>query len=914
MEKNKLLRTLFKLGLTLGLFISLSAGAAFAAAPAAGATLTGTAQSIATSSTAVANNAITVTDANTQEITASNDIRIRIPSAINARWDTTDTTATIGGTEAGTVSTTVSYTGSNILIINVTGGFASANRTVIVSDLKFLGDAASAAANLEWSIDGGTAYGTGNANTALTITATDAAGALTMSNATAGSNGTATLTLTVSVAMAVNDTVTFTAPAELDVSNLSSTTVTGSLDGTTGVMSCTAVAQAVTCTLTTVGDHAAGAGLTIIFPASSVRGAYVASIGNIANLEINDVSATPAGADINSDTTVATPAITVGDLTSTNVQPESLSLSTISPNTFTFVTTAAIPTGAKIVIVYPASWNIAGAASQGASGLSGLTGGWLASVSGQTLTLTKLGGSTDAAGTKTININGVMTPSNEGSGGTYSITTRTSANANIETDEAVTADVIIGKVASSVVIGKPTLLAVTDDAGGGVKLTWTDPASDGTKYISILKGTDPAPVDGSQYAQVDKGKQMYIDTAVKKGDKVTYMLRATDGSTTGALSDPVTFVVGSTVTTTPTTPKTDAAPVTETLTVTLSAVGTSGESGTATITEVAGKAKVVLALKGAAKDVSQPAHIHMGSCAKPGDVKYSLTSALNGASETTLAVSLAELKAGVPLMINVHKSVADVAIYSACGDILMAAAKTDTMTDDAVDTDTDTTDDTANDDAAMEDAGDDDTAEVEEPKITLSDIATSWAKAEITNMVEKGIIKGHPDGTFKPKDKLKRSEAAILLCRVMSFDEKEKVDADPFTDVKKAVWYGSCVAQLKEAEIVKGNPDKTYKPENEINRAEFVALAMRAYGTFLEDDEKTEFDAALNSKEPKAAFKDIDVKKDWFANVGTVAKDNKFVLGAECSKGSKDKCFFGGNSITREEAAAVLDRIFADLL
>ncbi len=111
--------------------------------------------------------------------------------------------------------------------------------------------------------------------------------------------------------------------------------------------------------------------------------------------------------------------------------------------------------------------------------------------------------------------------------------------------------------------------------------------------------------------------------------------------------------------------KSDLGPVT----VKLSAQNNSGISGTATLTEVDGKAQVKLALTGGLATLAEPAHIHLGSCAALGDVKYPLSNVLTGKSTTVLNVSLAQLKAGLPLAINVHKSVAEAGVYVACGDI-----------------------------------------------------------------------------------------------------------------------------------------------------------------------------------------------------------------------------------------------------
>lgn len=95
----------------------------------------------------------------------------------------------------------------------------------------------------------------------------------------------------------------------------------------------------------------------------------------------------------------------------------------------------------------------------------------------------------------------------------------------------------------------------------------------------------------------------------------------------------------------------------------------SGESGMATLTEVNGKVMVNVSLTGAPSNVTQPAHIHLGSCPNPGAIEYPLTSLVNGQSQTTLNVTLGQLKSMEPLAINVHKSVSEVGTYVSCGDL-----------------------------------------------------------------------------------------------------------------------------------------------------------------------------------------------------------------------------------------------------
>lgn len=105
--------------------------------------------------------------------------------------------------------------------------------------------------------------------------------------------------------------------------------------------------------------------------------------------------------------------------------------------------------------------------------------------------------------------------------------------------------------------------------------------------------------------------------------------------------------------------------------VTMKEQNGSKQAGTATIVDVDGKAKVTIAVAAGAKEVAQPAHIHIGACPAPGAVAYPLNNVVNGMSETMLAVSTAELLGKLPLAINIHKSADDAKTYVSCGDIIV---------------------------------------------------------------------------------------------------------------------------------------------------------------------------------------------------------------------------------------------------
>jgi len=114
------------------------------------------------------------------------------------------------------------------------------------------------------------------------------------------------------------------------------------------------------------------------------------------------------------------------------------------------------------------------------------------------------------------------------------------------------------------------------------------------------------------------------------------------------------------------------------VTVTLDAQNDSGESGTATLTDLGnGKVRVEVSVTGAPAGVPQPLHIHQGTCAnlnpKP---EFPLTSAVDGKSVTEIDANFADLQNG-DYAINGHKSAAEASVYVFCGNIpAMAAATT----------------------------------------------------------------------------------------------------------------------------------------------------------------------------------------------------------------------------------------------
>ncbi|MGA7800422.1 MAG: hypothetical protein WCC36_06390 [Gammaproteobacteria bacterium] len=116
-----------------------------------------------------------------------------------------------------------------------------------------------------------------------------------------------------------------------------------------------------------------------------------------------------------------------------------------------------------------------------------------------------------------------------------------------------------------------------------------------------------------------------------------------------------------------------AQPVSQGTSITLKPMNNSGESGTAMLTAEGRNTKVVIALANTPPGVTQPAHIHAGTCSdlNPRPL-VGLHSVTGGGSTSVVPLPLTSLLSA-PYAINVHKSQQDIGSYVACGDIASAA-------------------------------------------------------------------------------------------------------------------------------------------------------------------------------------------------------------------------------------------------
>ena len=106
--------------------------------------------------------------------------------------------------------------------------------------------------------------------------------------------------------------------------------------------------------------------------------------------------------------------------------------------------------------------------------------------------------------------------------------------------------------------------------------------------------------------------------------------------------------------------------------------------------------------------------------------------------------------------------------------------------------------------------------------------------------LEKGdhfaYIVGRDDGLVHPEAEINRAEVATIFFRLLKEESRNYYWAttNPYTDVPSDAWFNKAVSTLTNAGIIYGRGAGIFDPNASITRAEFAAMAVRFFGSGYE--------------------------------------------------------------------------------
>lgn len=88
---------------------------------------------------------------------------------------------------------------------------------------------------------------------------------------------------------------------------------------------------------------------------------------------------------------------------------------------------------------------------------------------------------------------------------------------------------------------------------------------------------------------------------------------------------------------------------------------------------------------------------------------------------------------------------------------------------------------------------------------------------------------GYTDGTIRPSNNISRAEVATIFFRLLTDEAREQytTTAGNFTDVKAGMWCNRAIATLTNMGIIKGYTDGSFQPNKSITRAELATIIAR---------------------------------------------------------------------------------------
>jgi hypothetical protein len=167
-------------------------------------------------------------------------------------------------------------------------------------------------------------------------------------------------------------------------------------------------------------------------------------------------------------------------------------------------------------------------------------------------------------------------------------------------------------------------------------------------------------------------------------------------------------------------------------------------------------------------------------------------------------------------------------------------------------------------------------------KPILIDIAGHWAENNINKLVSLGAISGYPDRTFRPNNNITRAEFVTALVKAFRVEgQGGKIFADTASH-----WAKDFIAVAAANGIASGYDGDAFRPDEVITREQMAAMIMKA--------------ARLTPVEKELAFIDSDSISTWARQAVATVTENGIM------KGYPDNTVRPQGNATRAEAVTVI--------
>lgn len=102
-----------------------------------------------------------------------------------------------------------------------------------------------------------------------------------------------------------------------------------------------------------------------------------------------------------------------------------------------------------------------------------------------------------------------------------------------------------------------------------------------------------------------------------------------------------------------------------------------------------------------------------------------------------------------------------------------------------------------------------------------------WASCDINKLTENKVIAGYPDRTFKPNLPVSRAEFASMAVKGLNLNDNYTCPEANFKDVPKDHWANKVINTSVAEGLMTGYPNNTFKPNHPVTRAEALTILSK---------------------------------------------------------------------------------------
>lgn len=182
----------------------------------------------------------------------------------------------------------------------------------------------------------------------------------------------------------------------------------------------------------------------------------------------------------------------------------------------------------------------------------------------------------------------------------------------------------------------------------------------------------------------------------------------------------------------------------------------------------------------------------------------------------------------------------------------------------------------------------------------FSDMTEShWAYKQIKDLSEQSIVIGYPDGTFKPDDNVTRAEFASMAIKALGQEHANVIQPIKYTDIDDTYWAYEAIEKAVYFDLISNTKDsEKFRPEDPVSRAEAINIAVNSLTT-----EQISAQKAHDVLEKK--YKDVNDIPEWFI----VAAGKAEILDMFASIPQRANYVDADRPATRAEVTAILNNM-----